>query len=200
MQANLQRQKLRHQQTCLCPLKCIHLNEFYALLSLQVEGLVYWGSKLPTDHTVKNLNHHDSLFFNSRLFFSAVAQSWGSFFATNKKLIIDGTNINVVTVMAYLIDSISPLFDLNTSINHPVILGPKPKPIMFKIKKKSAVDMARIWIGAKVWAIAKLGPKYIPINTKNKDVNIRLTSTDVDHQPATPKGKHIEIAMAGNHP
>ena len=61
---------------------------------------------------------------------------------TNKKLIIDGININVVTVMAYLIASISPLFDLNKSINHPVILGPKPKPIIFKIKKNNAVDIA----------------------------------------------------------
>jgi hypothetical protein len=37
---------------------------------------------------------------------------------------------------------------------------------MFKIKKNNAVDMALIFIGASVCAIAKLGPRYIPINSK----------------------------------
>ena len=74
------------------------------------------------------------------------------------------------------------------------------KLLDFKIKKKRAVDIARIWIGAKVCAIAKLGPRYIPIKIKNNDVNTRFISTDVDHQAAIPKGRQRAIEMAGSHP
>ena len=51
-------------------------------------------------------------------------------------------------------------------------VGPPPRAIMFKIKKNKAVDIARIFIGAKVWAMAKLGPRYTPIKTKNKDIPV----------------------------
>ena len=97
-------------------------------------------------------------------------------------------------------DSTSPLLALNISIIQPEILGPRPKPIIFKIKKKRAVDIARIWIGAKVCAIAKLGPRYIPIKIKNNDVNTRFISTEVDHQAAIPRGRQSAIDIAGSHP
>ena len=74
-------------------------------------------------------------------------------------LIIDGINTHETTVMAYLIETSSPLLVLKTSINQPDRVGPRPKPIMFKIKKNSAVDIARIWMGARVCAIAKQGPR-----------------------------------------
>ena len=60
------------------------------------------------------------------------------------EIIIDGINTSDVTVMAYLTDSTSPLLSLNISIIQPEMLGPRPKPIMFKIKKNNAVDIARM--------------------------------------------------------
>ncbi|KTF06407.1 hypothetical protein MGSAQ_002097 [marine sediment metagenome] len=38
-------------------------------------------------------------------------------------------------------------------------MGPPPNAMIFKTKKKSAVDIALTFIGARVCAIAKLGPK-----------------------------------------
>ena len=73
-------------------------------------------------------------------------------------LIIDGINIRQVTVKAYRMASKSALFSLNISISQPVKVGPPPRAIILRIKKNSAVDMARILIGANVCAIAKLGP------------------------------------------
>ena len=55
-----------------------------------------------------------------------------------------------VTVNAYRIESKSLKFSLKTSISHPANVGPPPRPIIFKIKKNRAVDIARIFIGANV--------------------------------------------------
>ena len=60
--------------------------------------------------------------------------------------------------------------------------------------------MARIWIGAKVCAMAKLGPRYIPMNSKKNDVNIKFISTVGDHLAAIPIGKHNVIEIAGSQP
>ena len=93
----------------------------------------------------------------------------------------------------------TPILETQEIAAHAASL-PRPKPIIFKIKKKRAVDMARIWKGAKVCAIAKLGPRYMPMKIKNNDVNARFISTDVDHQAAIPKGRQSAIEMAGSHP
>ena len=82
--------------------------------------------------------------------FSAAAQSLGKTLETIKKLIAEGIKIIKVTVIAYRIESKSLKFTLKTSISHPVKVGQPPSAIMFKIKKNKAVDIARIFIGAKV--------------------------------------------------
>ena len=64
-----------------------------------------------------------------------------------------------ITVIAILVASRSDRPSEKKSINIPASVGPPPKPIIFRMKKNNAVDIARMWIGASVWAIAKLGPR-----------------------------------------
>ena len=68
------------------------------------------------------------------------------------------------------------------------------------MKKNNAVDIARILIGASVCAIAKLGPRYTPMKTKNKALQNKFISTESTQKLIIPIGRHKVIAIAGTHP
>ncbi len=49
----------------------------------------------------------------------------------------------------------------STSLITPAAVGPRPRPMMFRIKNRTALEIARKFGGARVWVRASAGPRYI---------------------------------------
>ena len=76
-------------------------------------------------------------------FFTELGKSKGSFLDAMKNINIPRVPINTVTSIAYRRELI-PKLGSNMSLKIPVVSGPKPKPIIFRTKKRIAEVSARI--------------------------------------------------------
>ncbi len=94
--------------------------------------------------------------------------------------------------------SASPIVADKDWLKRPTIVGPPPSAIIFSTKKNNAVDIALAFTGANVCAIAKQGPKYIPLPksmTVSKPIDNHTLATCKEKKK---QGTPIIKAMVGN--
>ena len=76
-------------------------------------------------------------------FFAELGKSKGNFLDAMKNINIPRVPISAVTSIAYRRELL-PKLGSNASLRSPVVSGPKPNPMIFKIKKRTAEVSARI--------------------------------------------------------